>query len=89
MTRAEAIRRIKFVAEWWSPEVAKLDYEEVIMNPGCVMELALSCGQKSLKSILVAAYGAGITDKELIVLTRAWDRCDRRAIRKAIEALDE
>ena len=76
MTRKEAKARLRFIAEWWSPDILRC-YE-----PGCVAQVAMD-----------RTYPGDVLGPMFNYLDfpiyRTWDRGDRRAALRAIDALPE
>jgi hypothetical protein len=80
MTRKEAKTRLRFIAEWWSPEVL------LVGDPGCVLQVAL---EVPAEASIYVSMPDDMSYKEISRIGWAWDSNNREAALRAIDALPE
>lgn len=81
MTQETFNKRLKFIAEWWDPSVAKLSVTHS-NSPGCIVEIAL--GRTQLRWDL-ALHKFGLYCPTSVWME--WDKGDRAAALEAIAQL--
>jgi hypothetical protein len=81
VTKAEGKRRLKFMAEWWSPQVANRRDG----NPGCLLDIASGVARDW--RTFDAAERLGISHFEARQIFYPWDAGMVRATLNAIDRL--
>ena len=75
MTRREAKKRLRFMAEWWSPDVLIASCRDET-SPGCIAEVVLGCdaGLGGFPSELLGSFENAVVTNVLLKLDRGESR---------------